>query len=133
MSGSIKVAVVDDSAVVRQVLGTRLAQARDVEVVFTACDPLAARQRMAQLGPDVLVLDVEMPKMDGITFLRGMKGMHDAGAGCIAQDEASCVVFGMPMEAIKLGAVHEVMPLDRIAPSILRYGASRDLKTACTA
>lgn len=367
MSGSIKVAVVDDSAVVRQVLGTRLAQARDVEVVFTACDPLAARQRMAQVWPDVLVLDVEMPKMDGITFLRqimaerptpvvicstlttqgaattldalaagavsfvtkptlglkefllngaeellrqiraaaasrprggaaptlarprpavgagagilaaagapamaetserivaigtstggtqaleavlsalprmspaiaivqhmpekftelfaqrlnlicemevreatnnerlipgrvllapggrhmrikrsgafwhaevfdgppvnrhrpsvdvlfksvaecagsnalgiimtgmgddgarGMKVMHDAGARCIAQDEASCVVFGMPMEAIKLGAVHEVMPLDRIAPSILRYGASRDLKTARTA
>ena len=366
MSGPIKVAVVDDSAVVRQVLGQRLGQARDVEVLFTAADPLLARQRMAQSWPDVIVLDVEMPKMDGITFLRqimaerptpvvicstlttqgaattldalaagavsfvtkptlglkeflqqgaeellrqiraaaasrprgggaprspaaaalaaaapaplatpsramaetserivaigtstggtqaleavlsalprmcpaiavvqhmpekftelfaqrldqicemevreasnnerlipgrvliapggrhmrikrsgaywhaevfdappvnrhrpsvdvlfrsvaecaganalgvimtgmgddgarGMKRMQEAGAHCIAQDEATSVVFGMPMEAIKLGAVHEVMPLDRIAPSILRHAASRDLKTARSA
>jgi two-component system chemotaxis response regulator CheB len=363
MSGTIKVALVDDSAVVRQVLGQRLAQARDVEVLFTAADPLLARQRMATAWPDVIVLDVEMPKMDGITFLRqimaerptpvvicstltmqgaattlealaagavsfvtkptlglkeflqqgaeellrqiraaaasrpragapaqsatsaapapalavpqaramaetserivaigtstggtqaleavlsalprmcpaiaivqhmpekftelfaqrldqicemevreaanndrlipgrvliapggrhmrikrsgaywhaevfdappvnrhrpsvdvlfrsvaecaganalgiimtgmgddgarGMKRMLEAGAHCIAQDEATCVVFGMPMEAIKLGAVHEVMPLDRIAPSILRHAASRDLKTARSA
>ena len=370
MSGPIKVAVVDDSAVVRQVLGQRLGQARDVEVLFTAADPLLARQRMATAWPDVIVLDVEMPKMDGITFLRqimaerptpvvicstlttqgaattldalaagavsfvtkptlglkeflqegaeellrhiraaalarprgrapsrpraeaaapgptaspaatpaaaavramaetserivaigtstggtqaletvllalprmcpaiavvqhmpekftelfaqrldqicemevreaanndrlipgrvliapggrhlrvrrsgaywhaevfdapavnrhrpsvdvlfrsvaecaganalgvimtgmgddgarGMKRMHEAGAHCIAQDEATSVVFGMPMEAIKLGAVDEVMALERIAPSILRHAASRDLKTARSA
>ena len=51
---------------------------------------------------------------------RGMKEMHDAGARTVAQDEASCVVFGMPNEAIKLGGVDTVMALDRIAPEVLR-------------
>lgn len=51
---------------------------------------------------------------------RSMKEMHDAGALNIAQDEASCVVFGMPAEAIKHGGVHKVMPLDQIAAEILR-------------
>ncbi|QBJ77303.1 MULTISPECIES: chemotaxis response regulator protein-glutamate methylesterase [unclassified Aquitalea] len=51
---------------------------------------------------------------------RGLKEMHDAGAKTIAQDEDSCVVFGMPKEAIKLGAADEVMPLDNIAKAICR-------------
>jgi two-component system chemotaxis response regulator CheB len=51
---------------------------------------------------------------------RGMLEMNEAGAFTIAQDEASCVVFGMPAEAIKLGGVNEVMPLDRIAGEVVR-------------
>ena len=51
---------------------------------------------------------------------RSMKEMFDAGALTIAQDEASCVVFGMPAEAIKHGGVHKVMPLLHIAPEVLR-------------
>jgi two-component system chemotaxis response regulator CheB len=50
---------------------------------------------------------------------RGLKEMHDAGARTIAQDEETCVVFGMPKEAIKLGAVDRVMPLQNIAAAIL--------------
>jgi two-component system chemotaxis response regulator CheB len=53
---------------------------------------------------------------------RGMKEMHDAGATTIAQDEHSCVVFGMPKEAIKLDAVDQVIPLDRIAMAMTSYG-----------
>jgi len=52
---------------------------------------------------------------------RGMKEMHDAGAQTIAQDEASCVVFGMPKEAIKLGGVDNVMPLDNIPAAMMSY------------
>jgi len=52
---------------------------------------------------------------------RGMKEMHDAGARTIAQDEASCVVFGMPKEAIKLGAVEQTMPLGQIPAAIVSY------------
>ncbi|PKO93656.1 MAG: chemotaxis response regulator protein-glutamate methylesterase [Betaproteobacteria bacterium HGW-Betaproteobacteria-10] len=52
---------------------------------------------------------------------RGLKEMHDAGAKTIAQDEASCVVFGMPKEAIKLGGVDQVMPLSRIPDAMLTY------------
>lgn len=53
---------------------------------------------------------------------RGMKEMHDAGARTIAQDEASCVVFGMPKEAIKLGATDQSMSLDQIPTAIIGYG-----------
>jgi len=52
---------------------------------------------------------------------RGMKQLHEGGARTIAQDEASCVVFGMPAEAIKLGGVDEVLPLERIAAAITRF------------
>jgi len=51
---------------------------------------------------------------------RGMLEMKEAGAVTIAQDEASCVVFGMPQEAIKRGGVDKVLPLDRIAPAVLK-------------
>ena len=51
---------------------------------------------------------------------KGMKEMHDAGAVTIAQDEATCVVFGMPNEAIKQGGVDKVMPLERIAGEVLK-------------
>jgi two-component system chemotaxis response regulator CheB len=54
---------------------------------------------------------------------RGMKQMHDLGARTIAQDEESCVVFGMPKEAIKLGGVDEVISLDSIARAILAFDA----------
>ena len=52
---------------------------------------------------------------------RGLKELHDAGARTIAQDEASCVVFGMPREAIKLGAADEIMPLSRIPEAMISY------------
>ncbi len=54
---------------------------------------------------------------------RGMKQLHELGVRTLAQDEASCVVFGMPMEAIKLGAVDEVLPLDAMADAVTRFDA----------
>jgi len=50
---------------------------------------------------------------------RGMKEMHDAGAYTVAQDEASCVVYGMPKEAVKLGGVDLSLPLDKIPEKII--------------
>jgi two-component system chemotaxis response regulator CheB len=50
---------------------------------------------------------------------RGMREMHDAGARTFAQDEASCVVYGMPREAVASGGVHEVLPLQKIAGHVL--------------
>jgi two-component system, chemotaxis family, protein-glutamate methylesterase/glutaminase len=67
---SIKVMVVDDSAVVRQVLSSLLNAAPGIEVLHAVSDPLLAMERMKTVWPDVIVLDVEMPRMDGITFLR---------------------------------------------------------------
>jgi two-component system, chemotaxis family, protein-glutamate methylesterase/glutaminase len=57
---------------------------------------------------------------------KGMAEMKEAGAFTIAQDEKSCVVFGMPKEAIKLNAVDKVMPLDQIAPFVIKYDTSKD-------
>ncbi len=55
---------------------------------------------------------------------KGMLEMKQAGAYTIAQDEATCVVFGMPQEAIKLGGVDKVLPLDKISPMAARLGSS---------
>ncbi|WP_036234244.1 protein-glutamate methylesterase/protein-glutamine glutaminase [Marinobacterium litorale] len=67
---AIKVLVVDDSAVVRQVLVSLLSEVRDIDVIGAASDPIFAMKKMAQTWPDVIVLDIEMPRMDGITFLK---------------------------------------------------------------
>ncbi|MBI1752596.1 MAG: chemotaxis response regulator protein-glutamate methylesterase [Acidobacteria bacterium] len=69
-SASIKVFIVDDSAVVRQVMTGLMNKASDIEVIGQAMDPLFAMERMAKQWPDVILLDVEMPRMDGITFLK---------------------------------------------------------------
>lgn len=66
----IKVLIVDDSAVVRQVLTANLSQDPGIEVIGAASDPVFAMAKMAAQWPDVIVLDVEMPRMDGITFLK---------------------------------------------------------------
>jgi len=66
----IKVLIVDDSAVVRQVLTANLSQDPGIEVIGAASDPVFAMVKMAAQWPDVIVLDVEMPRMDGITFLK---------------------------------------------------------------
>ncbi|MGR9052302.1 MAG: protein-glutamate methylesterase/protein-glutamine glutaminase [Gammaproteobacteria bacterium] len=68
----IKVLIVDDSALIRALLSEILNAMPDIEVVGTAADPYIARDKIKQLNPDVLTLDVEMPRMDGLTFLRNL-------------------------------------------------------------
>ena len=64
----IKVLIVDDSAIVRKIFTEELSKDPEIKVVGTAPDPYVARDKIVQLKPDVLTLDVEMPRMDGITF-----------------------------------------------------------------
>ncbi|CAN5372180.1 chemotaxis response regulator protein-glutamate methylesterase [soil metagenome] len=66
----IRVLIVDDSAIVRQTMTTILEEDPEIEVMATAADPFSAARRMQEEVPDVITLDVEMPRMDGITFLR---------------------------------------------------------------
>jgi two-component system chemotaxis response regulator CheB len=66
----VKVLIVDDSAVVRQVLAAKLGEDPGIDVIGAASDPVFAMERMRVQWPDVIVLDVEMPRMDGITFLK---------------------------------------------------------------
>lgn len=68
--GKIKVLIVDDSAMVRKILNMELAKDPEIEVVGVAPDPYIARDRIIELKPDVVLLDVEMPRMDGLTFLQ---------------------------------------------------------------
>lgn len=70
MADNIKVMIVDDSALVRQVVSQALEKAAGIEVIATAADPLFAIDKMRKLWPDVLIVDIEMPRMDGISFLR---------------------------------------------------------------
>ena len=65
----IKVLIVDDSAVMRQFLSGILNESRDIEVVGTAMDPYIAANKINKFQPDVITLDIEMPRMDGLTFL----------------------------------------------------------------
>ncbi|WP_312369379.1 chemotaxis response regulator protein-glutamate methylesterase [Stenotrophomonas sp.] len=71
-----RVLVIDDSALVRQVLSEILAADPCIEVVGTAADPLLAREKIKRLNPDVLTLDVEMPRMDGLAFLENLMRLH---------------------------------------------------------
>ncbi|MGA3203700.1 MAG: response regulator, partial [Bryobacteraceae bacterium] len=66
----IRVLVIDDSAIVRKILSEAIAAESDMEVVGTAPDPIIALEKIKRLKPDVLTLDIEMPRMDGLTFLK---------------------------------------------------------------
>jgi two-component system chemotaxis response regulator CheB len=72
----IRVLVVDDSALVRKAITDALALDPEIEVVGSACDPYVAREKILKLDPDVLTLDMEMPRMDGLTFLRILMKHH---------------------------------------------------------
>ena len=76
MTEKIKVMIVDDSALVRQVVSQALATDPGIEVIATASDPIFALEKMKARWPDVLVIDIEMPRMDGITFLKKIMAEH---------------------------------------------------------
>lgn len=76
MPRQIRVFVIDDSALVRQTLIEILQAEPDIQVVGSAVDPLAAAEKMREVVPDVITLDIEMPRMDGLTFLRKLMSQH---------------------------------------------------------
>lgn len=76
IEGKIKVLVVDDSAVVRQSLSEIIKSDSDLEVMGTASDPYVAAKKIRNEVPDVITLDIEMPKMDGLTFLKKIMSQH---------------------------------------------------------
>ena len=76
MKKTIKVLIIDDSALVRQTLSDILNSDPEIEVVGCAADPIIAAERMRTVVPDVITLDVEMPRMDGLTFLQKLMSQH---------------------------------------------------------
>jgi two-component system chemotaxis response regulator CheB len=101
-SPRIRVLVVDDSAVVRKLVSEALKADPDIEVVGTAVDPYAARDKIKELNPDVLTLDLEMPRMDGLTFLRII--MEQRPLPVIIMSSLSQRGSDYAFEALRLGA-----------------------------
>ncbi len=102
----IRVLVVDDSAVVRRVFSEELGREPDIEVVGTAPDPYVARDKIVNLKPDVVTLDIEMPRMDGITFLR--KLMKYFPLPVIIVSSLTEAGGALAMEAMDIGAVEVI-------------------------
>ncbi len=116
----IRVLVVDDSALVRRILTEILQKDPGIEVVGTAVDPLMAREKIKQLKPDVLTLDVEMPKMDGITFLRNLMRLRPMPVVMVSTltQKGSDIT----LDALEIGAVDFVSkPTLDIAHSLSGY------------
>ncbi len=116
----IKVLVVDDSATVRKIFSTELDKYSDIEIVGTAPDPYVARDKIVALKPDVITLDIEMPRMDGITFLGKLmkhfplpviivSSLTKAGGALSveAMEKGAVDVIGKPGEAYTVGDMSE--------------------------
>lgn len=102
----IRVLVVDDSAVVRKIFSEELSREEDIEVVGTAPDPYVAREKIIALKPDVITLDIEMPRMDGITFLR--KLMKHFPLPVIIVSSLTKAGGSLALEALDIGAVEVI-------------------------
>ncbi|NEX20639.1 chemotaxis response regulator protein-glutamate methylesterase [Thiorhodococcus mannitoliphagus] len=99
----IRVLIVDDSALVRKLLTEILGQAKGIEVVGAAPDPYVARDKIKALDPDVLTLDVEMPRMDGLTFLRNLMRLRPMPVVMVSSLTAKGAE--VTLQALELGAV----------------------------
>ena len=99
----LRVLVVDDSALVRKAITDALNQDPEIEVVGSACDPYVAREKIMRLNPDVITLDLEMPRMDGLTFLRILMQHHPMPV--VVVSSLAQAGSQVAMEALDAGAV----------------------------
>ncbi len=106
MGSTIKVLIVDDSAVIRTVLSEILNSAGDIEVIGTAQDPIFAKAKLNSLQPDVITLDVEMPRMDGLTFLEEL--MRTRPIPVLMVSSLTQKACDTTLRALELGAIDYV-------------------------
>lgn len=118
MTKKIKVLIVDDSAMVRKVLTKELSKDPEIEVVGTAPDPYIGRDKIVYLQPDVLILDIEMPKMDGLTFLEKLMRYYPMPViivSSLAKEGCEVALRGMELGAVEVmakpGAAYTVQDL----------------------
>src|SRR5689334_13649011 len=128
----IRVLIVDDSALVRKLLTDILGSARDIEVVGAAPDAYSAREKIKALNPDVLTLDVEMPRMDGITFLRNLMRLRPMPVVMVSSlTDAGAEVT---LDALSIGAVDYLSkPKVDLAATLGDYGDELLEKIRCAA
>ena len=130
----IKVLIVDDSALIRQIMTQILSSDSQIEVVGTATDPYDAREKIKQLNPDVITLDVEMPKMDGVTFLRNLMKLRPMPVVMVSTLTESGA--DVTLQALELGAVDFVSkPKVNVQEEMQNYAQEiiRKVKTAAVA
>ncbi|WP_421419026.1 protein-glutamate methylesterase/protein-glutamine glutaminase [Pseudoalteromonas lipolytica] len=116
----IKVLIVDDSPLIRGLLKEILEQADDIHVVGSAEDPYEAREQIKRFNPDVLTLDIEMPKMDGLSFLKNLMRLRPMPVVMIS----TLTQKGSPitLEALETGAVDFIAkPTANVSQSLQRY------------
>jgi len=128
---SVRVLIVDDSAIVRRILSQQLEQQPGIEVVGTAPDPYVARDRILQLNPHVLTLDVEMPRMDGISFLR--KIMRHYPMPVIIVSSLTPEGSALAIDALEAGAF-DIMPKPGAAYTVgeMAAGLAEKIRAAAT-
>lgn len=132
---AIKVLVVDDSAVVRQTLERELKRDPEIDVIGSAPDPYIARDKIVQLKPDVITLDIEMPRMDGITFLRKLMAHHPLPViivSSLAKQGSEIAVEAMTAGAVEVmckpGAAYAIGDLSIELAGKVKAAARADLK-----
>ncbi|HTS39098.1 MAG TPA: chemotaxis response regulator protein-glutamate methylesterase [Xanthobacteraceae bacterium] len=132
MGKPVRVLIVDDSAVIRQLLATLLSADPEIEVVGTAADPFIARNRIKELNPDVVTLDVEMPNMDGVTFLRKIMTLRPMPVIMISTlTQAGAEIT---LEALEIGAVDFIAkPTTDIANSMAAIATELQAKIKAAA
>jgi two-component system chemotaxis response regulator CheB len=128
----IKVLIIDDSALVRRILAQLLSADRGIEVVGTAPDAFVARDKIKQLTPDVLTLDVEMPRMDGLTFLRNLMRLRPMPVVMVSSlTEKGAEIT---LDALDIGAVDFLhKPKADVAATLVNYGAELSAKVKAAA
>ncbi len=131
-NGPVRVLIVDDSALIRQLLTELLGADPDIAVVGTAGDPFAARERIKQLNPDVITLDIEMPLMDGLTFLEKLMVLRPMPVVVVSTLTQKGAEAGI--RALELGAYDVVAkPLSDIRQGLLASGAELVAKVKAAA
>src|SRR5580698_5642329 len=128
----VRVLVVDDSALVRKLLSAMLDSDPGIEVVGVAADPLIARDKIKALNPDVLSLDIEMPRMDGLTFLRNLMRLRPMPVVMVSSlTERGAEVT---LDALALGAVDFLSkPHTDLGATLRDYGADLIAKVKAAA
>ena len=133
----IRVLIVDDSAIVRKMLSEALASEPDLEVVGTAPDPFVARDKIFSLRPDVLTLDIEMPRMDGLTFLKKLMRFHPLPViviSSLAQASSQTALEALQCGAVEVlakpGGPYSVGELKQDLPHKVRAAAHARVGTA---
>src|SRR6266849_7788385 len=132
VTSPVRVLIVDDSALMRQLISNLLSEDSEIEVVGTAPDPYVARERIKALNPDVVTLDIEMPHMDGVTFLRKIMTLRPMPVVMIST--LTHAGAETTLEALEIGAVDFIAkPVTDVAAAMGELAAELQAKVKAAA